>query len=71
MEVELITKKNFEKYFEKNNIIDISDYKFYLRMEESIKAYNKIKIRDYHFFITLVQNRLASIRNVQKKNIDK
>jgi hypothetical protein len=67
MEEEIITKKNFEKYFEKNNIIDISDYKFYLRMEENKKAYDKIEIENYHFFITSVQKRLEMIRNDKKK----
>lgn len=59
MEEDFISKEDFIKYFKSKNIINKKDYLLYKKTKKAIKY--------YHFFITLVQNRLATFRNVFDK----
>lgn len=71
MEEYIITKKNFEKYFNGQNVIDRRDYLLYKKMEKARKIYLQIGEKNYHYFITLVCNKIELFRNVFNKNVEK
>ena len=51
MEEEIITKKNFEKYFNGKKIIDKSEYLLYEKTNESKQIYFKIREK-FNYFLT-------------------